>query len=112
MSRSQLYTSLATDNQTKSELLDTAQEQLRQAQTEATSLREGQEAYKAQIEKTSNDTVEELNKKLIAVNTDLGRIRAERDARLGELAEMQAARDAKMRHSDQMKALAESRQVG
>ena len=72
---------------------------------------DGESDEKATQAKELSNHAAELGKKLSACMSDLARIRNERDIRTSELAEAKAKEGEKVRHVDQMRILAEARQV-
>ena len=106
-----MYKALVADYERAKRDCDIANNALPVLKADAAALRSEQAQQRETIDSELAIQLEELTKKYAQTAHDLGRIRAERDTRLGELAEAHAAKDAKSKHTDQMRLLAENRQT-
>ncbi|KAL8291986.1 hypothetical protein RQP46_001452 [Phenoliferia psychrophenolica] len=88
---------------------DTKSKELALAQKESDNLRENQETFRQLIFREAEEQVDEVQKRLIAKEMDLTRIRSQREDARAEATELRAREAEKVKNLDQLRTLAQSR---
>ncbi|KAK4703986.1 E3 ubiquitin-protein ligase BRE1, partial [Phenoliferia sp. Uapishka_3] len=89
---------------------DTKLKEVDKAQKEADGLREGQESFRQMIFREAEELVDDIQKRLVVRETDLTRIRSQREDARAEATELRARESEKVKNLDQLKTLASSRE--
>ncbi|KAI5476449.1 E3 ubiquitin-protein ligase BRE1 [Pseudohyphozyma bogoriensis] len=89
---------------------DVRRVELEKVTQEANGLRELQDGFRKKINRETEEQVDEIQKRLLAKESDLTRIRAQREDLRSEAAEFRAKENEKIKNLDQLKTLAQSRE--
>jgi E3 ubiquitin-protein ligase BRE1 len=106
------YRTLKAEYDNLSQDADTALLELAALQKETDSLRELQSTWREGVLKEASAQLEELNKRITAKDTDLARIRSQREDHKAETIELRARDAEKLKSVDQVRTMANAKEAG